>query len=173
MFNSAEGIVTPININLVPMKIEDIPWAVALIRTAMNEDEADWADRSMRFHFVCADNGLEDGRHYFIWRSDSKVLGIAGLHQYDWGPKENVWLGWFALDPDLHGKGLGSKLFDEMVSLAKQMGFKKMFIETYMSPTFEKARRFYQNKGFNPAGEIKDYLPDGEAMIVYLNVLDS
>ncbi len=149
----------------------DIPEAVDLIRRAMNQDEADWADKTMHFHFGCAENNLDDGRYYFVWKNGSKVQGITGLHQYNWGPKENVWLAWFALDPDLHGKGLGSKLFDEMVSLAIKMGFKKMFIETYISPTFEKARMFYQNKGFKPAGEIENYLPDGEAMIVYLKVL--
>jgi GNAT superfamily N-acetyltransferase len=163
----------PIKINLVPMKKGDMPKAVALIRRAMNQDEADWANRTMRFHFDCAENKLDDGRHYFVWQNDSKVLGIAGLHHYNWGPKDNVWLGWFALDPDLQGKGLGSNLFDEMVSLAKKMGFRKIFIETYMSPTFEKAGKFYQNKGFKPAGEIENYLPDGEAMIVYLKVLEA
>ena len=162
---------TPININLVPMYKGDIPDAVDLIRRAMNQDEADWANKTMHFHFECAENKLDDGRYYFVWKNSSKVQGITGLHQYNWGPKENVWLAWFALDPDLHGKGLGSKLFDEMVSLAIKMGFKKMFIETYISPTFEKARRFYQNRGFKPAGEIDNYLPDGEAMIVYLKVL--
>ena len=60
-----------------------------------------------------------------------------------------------------------------MVSVAIKMGFKKMFIETYMSPTFEKARKFYQNKGFKPAGEIETYLHDGETMIVYLKVLEA
>ena len=164
---------TPKDINLVHMKKEDIPWAVDLIRIAMNQDEADWASKTMHFHFSCAENSLDDGRYYFVWQNDSKVLGIVGLHQYYWGPKENVWLGWFALDPNLHGKGLGSRLFDEMVSLAKGLGFKKMFIETYISPTFEKARKFYQNKGFKPAGEIENYLPDGEAMIVYLKVLEA
>jgi len=164
---------TPENISLVPMKKDDIPKAVDLIRRAMNQNEADWANRAMHFHFGCAEKKLDDGRNYFVWQNDSIVLGIAGLHHYDWGPKENVWLGWFALDPDLQGKGLGGRLFDEMVSLAKEMGFKKMFIETYMSPTFEKARKFYQNKGFKPAGEIENYLPDGEAMIVYLKVLEA
>jgi GNAT superfamily N-acetyltransferase len=155
------------------MKKKDIPGAVDLIRIAMNHDEADWADKTMHFHFGCAENNLDDGRYYFVWKNDSKVLGIAGLHQYNWGPKENVWLGWFALDPDLQGKGLGSRLFDEMVSLAKKMGFRKIFIETYISPTFEKARKFYLNKGFRPAGEIENYLPAGEAMIVYLKVLEN
>jgi GNAT superfamily N-acetyltransferase len=158
-------------INLVHMKKEDIPGAVELIRVAMNRDEADWAEITMHHHFGSAENDLDDGRHYFVWQDDSKVLGIAGLHHYEWGPKENVWLGWFALDPDLHGKGLGSKLFDQVVSLAKEMGFKKLFIETYSSPTFEKASKFYQNKGFKRAGEIQNYLPDGEAMIVYLKML--
>jgi GNAT superfamily N-acetyltransferase len=158
-------------VNLVPMKREDIPGAVDLIRIAMNEDEADWADVTMHHHFGCVENSLDDGRHYFVWKNGSKVHGIVGLHQYNWGPTENIWLGWFALDPDLHGKGLGSELFDRALSRAKEMRFRKLFIETYASQTFEKARRFYEKKGFEQIGKIENYLPDGEAMIVYLKVI--
>lgn len=159
-------------INLVEMQQHDIPDAVNLIKHAMNDDEADWANMTMNYHFGCASNHLDDGRYYYVWQNDTKVVGITGLHHYNWGPKENVWLGWFALDPDLHGMGLGHELLDQMVLLAKEKGFKKLFIETYMSPTFEKARSFYQSKGFKLAGQIENYLPDGESMVVYMKELE-
>jgi GNAT superfamily N-acetyltransferase len=165
--------VTPKSTRLVHMKKADIPGAVDLIRIAMNEDESHWASQTMHHHFGCVEKGLDDGRHYFVWKNDSKVLGIAGFHHYNWGPTENVWLGWFALDPHLHDKGLGSELFDQVVSRAKEKGFKKLFIETYASKTFAKARKFYEKKGFEQAGEIENYLPGGEAMIIYLKVLET
>ena len=164
---------TPEDINLVHMKKRDIPGVVNLIREAMNNDEADWANETMYSHFRCIENDIEDGRYYFVWKTELKVQAVTGLHHYNWGPKENVWLGWFAVAPALHGKRIGSALFNEMISLAKEMGFKKLFIETYSSPTFEKARKFYQNRGFKPTGEIKNYLPDGEAMVVYAKTLES
>ncbi len=159
--------------SLISMTKEDIAGVVDLIRTAMNPDEAEWASGAVHFHFACLENNLHDGRNYFVWKNRERVLGVTGLHHYDWGPKENVWLGWFALDPLLQGKGFGDRLFDSMISYAKEMGFKKMFIETYISPAFEKARRFYEKKGFRPVGRIENYLPDGDAMIVYLKVLET
>ncbi len=48
-----------------------------------------------------------------------------------------------------------------------QAGYKNFLIETYDSPTFEKARSFYKAKGFSEIGRIEDYLPDGAAMIVF------
>ena len=61
---------TPKRINLVHMKKEDIPGAVELIRVAMNRDEADWASITMHHHFGCAENNLDDGRHYFVLAVD-------------------------------------------------------------------------------------------------------
>jgi type I site-specific restriction endonuclease len=49
--------------------------------------------------------------------------------------------------------------------------YRKMFIETYSSPTFDKARRFYTAQGFNEVGGIRNYLPDGADMVVYLKTL--
>ena len=158
-------------ITLAGMRKEDVPGAVELIRAAMNEEEADWACRSMQYHFECVEKNLDDGRHYFVWQKNSKVLGVVGLHHYNWGPKENVWLGWFALEPKLHGAGAGSRLLDEVICHAENMGFRKVFIETYTSPTFAKARKFYERKGFKKAGRIDNYLPDGSAMVVYLKIL--
>ncbi|OHB76109.1 MAG: hypothetical protein A2Z25_15805 [Planctomycetes bacterium RBG_16_55_9] len=51
--------------------------------------------------------------------------------------------------------------------LAVQAGYKKLLVETYDSPTFEKARHFYRARGFLQTGRVDNYLPDGSAMIVF------
>ena len=52
-------------------------------------------------------------------------------------------------------------------AFAAERGDRKLLVETYEHPDFEKARRFYENSGFREAGRIADYLADGSAMIVY------
>lgn len=159
------------NSRLENMTANDIDEAVELIKIAMNEDEAAWARKTMKSHFGCVKHKLVDGRNYFLWRENEKIIGVVGLHNYIWGPEENVWLSWFAVDPNHHGKGFGSRLLIEVEKVAVEMGYKKFFIETYDSFTFDKARSFYKEKGFVEVGKVSNYLPDGSAMIVYAKEL--
>lgn len=154
-------------VKLQQMSAEDIDAAVELISVAMNRHEAVWAKTTMKFHFECLEHGLNDGRSYFVWKKADKILGLVGLHNYIWGPKENVWLAWFAVAPGCQGKGYGGRMLTEIEKLAIDIGYKKFFVETYDNPDFDKARSFYQSKGFVEAGVVRDYLPDGSSMIVY------
>jgi len=156
-----------LNISVEPMTEADIADSVKLIAASMNQDEAEWARETMDFHFKCKISGLNSGREYYVWRYNNKIQGLVGLHRYLWGPKENVWLSWFAVHPEHHGKGAGSALMDAIEKQAKEAGFKKFLIETYDSPAFKKARSFYSAKGFLKIGKIKGYLPDDSAMIVF------
>ncbi len=154
-------------INLQKMSAKDIGSAVELIAAAMNRHEADWARVTMEFHFECLKHKLSDGRCYYVWKEGDKITGLVGLHNYIWGPTENVWLAWFAVDPSYQSKGYGGRLLLEVEKLAVDMGYKKFFIETYDNPVFDKARSFYQTKRFTEVGFVKNYLPDGSSMIVY------
>ena len=152
---------------LEPMQERDIGAAAELVARAMNADEGRWARRTMTFHFGCKEHGLDDGRSYFVHRQSNKIVGLVGLHHAIWGPEKNVWLAWFAVDPNVQGQGLGRTLLEEIESLARQKGFAKLLVETYEHADFDKARRFYERNGFERAGKVEDYLPDGSAMIVY------
>jgi GNAT superfamily N-acetyltransferase len=150
-----------------PMIEPDIEDAVELITVAMNRDEARWARETMEFYFACKKQDIDSGREYYLWRHQGKIQGLVGLHRYLWGPRENVWLAWFAVHPQLHRAGVGSAMLDEVEERARQSGYRKFLIETYDSPTFEKALSFYKSKGFSQVGKIDNYLPDGSAMLVF------
>ncbi len=159
------------DITLEKMTANHIDEAVELVRLAMNPDEADWARESISFHFGCSDHNLDDGRSYYLARIESRVVGLVGLHRYVWGPPENVWLGWFAVHPDHHRTGIGRGLMERTEQLALEQGYRKFFVETYDSSTFEKARAFYTSMGFTQTGRIENYLPDGSTMVVFCKQL--
>jgi GNAT superfamily N-acetyltransferase len=144
---------------------------VELIAEAMNADEGAWAGVTIGRHFDMRAAGLSDGRYYLVLRRDGALAGITGLHHYEWGPDETVWLGWFAVSPKLHGQGIGALLMRETEKTAKALGYRKLFIETYDTPKFSRAIRFYLKSGFRKAGEIESYLPDGSSMLVFLKEL--
>jgi GNAT superfamily N-acetyltransferase len=152
---------------LEPMSEEDIEVAAGLVARAMNADEGRWAARTMHFHFGCQAHGLDDGRMYYAFKQGGRIVGLAGLHHVIWGPEQNVWLAWFAVDPGIQGRGLGRKLLTAVESVAIEKGFRKLLIETYEHADFDKARRFYERNGFRQAGRVSDYLPDGSPMVVY------
>jgi len=154
------------------MNAADITPCVRLIRRAMDDDEARQARQTFRFHFACRRHGLDDGRAYYVLDADATICGLAGLHHYHWGPPENVWLAWFAVDPARQGRGLGTLLLEAMTHEARRRGYTKFFVETYSTPQFARARAFYRAHGFIQAGRVRSYLAaDAGDMIVFFKIL--
>lgn len=155
------------NINLRDMRQGDIDAIVAIIGQAMNADEGKWSRTTMERHFLARARECDDGRSYFVVEGDGMIIGITGLHFYEWGPTDMTWLGWFALHPTFQGQGLGRQMMEMICSKARERGYRRVFIETYSSPDFAKARHFYSKAGFIPAGTIARYLDRETDMIVY------
>jgi ribosomal protein S18 acetylase RimI-like enzyme len=156
---------------LEPMGASDIDAAAALVARAMNADEGRWAAKTMQFHFGCWTHGLDDGRMYYVSREDGRITGLVGLHHAIWGPEQNVWLAWFAVDPNCQGRGMGRQLLEAIERIAFDQGFRKLLVETYEHSDFDQARRFYERNGFRQMGRVRDYLPDGSDMVVYAKSL--
>jgi GNAT superfamily N-acetyltransferase len=149
------------------MMESDAPAVVDLIGRSLNCEESTQASKTLRFHFNCARQGIEDGRTYGVVTEHGTITGIVGLHHYQWGPAENVWLAWFAVDPSVQGEGLGKALFTFVLDVARREGYQKLFVETYSTGEFASARIFYQKMGMVPAGIVTPYLSGGGNMIVY------
>lgn len=158
----------------------DIPVLAQLIAETMNEDEGAWAEKALNGHWQAKLAGIDDGRTYFIFTQSAEnaqsnnqkdIIGISGIHFMDWGPEENIWLGWFALKKQLWGQEYGRKMMDLTLKEAKKLGYKKFLVETYTQPEFARAVAFYKKAGFQDAGGIKNYLPDQSDMIVLMKYL--
>lgn len=149
----------------------DVEGVARLISSAMNADEGNQARETLDFHFTCRLHGMDDGRTYYVLADTTSIQGVVGLHRYLWGPPENVWLAWFAVDPKLLGTGCGTRLLDYILDRATNGGYRKLYIETYSTPEFAAARRFYETKGFALAGGVQSYLPGGGDMVVYAREL--
>lgn len=153
------------------MEAEDIEAVVALVAEAMNAEEGAWARTTFRRHFASRASGHDDGRAYLVFEHEAVIAGISGLHCWEWGPPENVWLGWFALHPRFHGRGWGRAMLRATEAEARSRGHGKLLIETYDSPTFERAVAFYRRCGYDRVGGIRGYLPDGASMLVFMKNL--
>lgn len=148
-------------------RADDARDAALLIERAMDADERAYAERTFQEYLAARTHGIDDGRELYVYCEMERIVGITGLHRYLWGPPQNVWLSWFAVDPAMHGQGFGKRLMAATIDLARERGFAQLFIETYSSPTFARARTFYAARGFEQVGSIQGYMPDGVDMVVY------
>ncbi|MBS4200774.1 GNAT family N-acetyltransferase [Bacillus sp. FJAT-49732] len=78
------------------------------------------------------------------------VGGITAEVYWDWVEINKLWF-----DEVFRGRGLGGLLLEEAERIAIDKGAKKALLTTY---EFQ-ARSFYEKKGYEVVGEIKDYPP--------------
>lgn len=78
---------------------------------------------------------------------------------------------WIAVDPNIHGKGLGSKLVKHMEEDLRSAGGKLILIETSGKAEYENERKFYTKNGYEVQTIIKDFYRSGDDLYVYRKYL--
>lgn len=78
---------------------------------------------------------------------------------------------WIAVDPNIHGKGIGSKLIEHMESDVKKLNGYLILIETSGKAQYEGERRFYEKNGYDVQTIIKDFYRNGDDLFVYRKYL--
>lgn len=59
--------------------------------------------------------------------------------------------------PDALGRGAGGAMLAHLTAIARQMGMRRLSLETGNSPLFAAANRLYQREGFERTGPFGDY----------------
>jgi len=78
---------------------------------------------------------------------------------------------WIAVDPNIHGKGTGSKLVKYMEEDLKSQGGNLILIETSGKDSYENERKFYAKNGYEIQTIIKDFYSRGDDLVIYLKYL--
>ncbi|HEX9012179.1 MAG TPA: GNAT family N-acetyltransferase, partial [Anaerolineaceae bacterium] len=87
---------------------------------------------------------VENGGVFLVLREGDQIIGTGALRRYDGhtGEIKRVWL-----LPDYHGQGLGYRLMQALLGVARDYGYTKVRLQT--SPSFQpRAFLFYQQLGF-------------------------
>lgn len=85
---------------------------------------------------------------YVVVRKEEKVLGCGGFAPLTGGDPDTCELRKMYFLEEARGKGLGRKMLEMSLVGAKEMGFKKCYLETLQH--MEAARRLYEKVGFLP-----------------------
>ena len=96
-----------------------------------------------------------------LFRSVLSVSGPTPLTEstYD--------LYWIAVDPAVHGKGLGKELIRHCEEYVKSRGGTLIIAETSSQPKYEGTRMFYRRSHYLEESRIKDYYAPGDDLVVY------
>jgi putative acetyltransferase len=95
------------------------------------------------------DYGAPAGRLLLAFQ-DGQLAGCVALRKIGEGVCEMKRL---FVRPDFHGKGLGRRLIDQVVKEAKEIGYRRMRLDT-LPPRMNKAIALYRGLGFR---EIEPY----------------
>lgn len=96
---------------------------------------------------------------YWVAEEDGIIIGGCGIFPTEGLPKGYAELVKFYLLPAIRGKGIGKKLLLKSISSAKDMGYKKLYLESF--PELANAVGMYEKIGFkkiqNPLGNSGHY----------------
>jgi putative acetyltransferase len=89
----------------------------------------------------------QKGAAYRIAENDGKILGGGGIFPSPGLPEGTCELVKMYLSPSARGMGLGGRLINECLRLAKEMGYRQVYLESM--PELKKALSVYEKFGFS------------------------
>jgi ribosomal protein S18 acetylase RimI-like enzyme len=114
--------------------------------------------------------GIESGYHFLFAEEDKKVLGYSCF-----GPipctVESYDIYWIAVQEDLRRSGLGVELLKKVEEKIREMGGKRIYVETSSREQYEPTRLFYSRCGYRKEATLKNFYSPGDDKVIYLRAL--
>lgn len=135
-------------ITIREIKQNDNPAVAKVIRDVLIEHDVPrvgtaYADPELDAMFEAYNN---PGSVYFVLEKDDKIVGGAGIAPLQKGHESVCELQKMYFLLEARGRGLGSLLIEKCLLAAKEMGYKKCYLETM--PYMQNAQRLYLRTGF-------------------------
>ena len=105
--------------------------------------------------FIPVFNELADRKSLFVYEINGERIGMFKLVTQKYRNSHIVYLGGIAIHPDHWGKGFGSMMMQEVISIAKLRGYAR--IELTVATINNQAIRTYEHAGFVNEGVLKKY----------------
>jgi len=104
---------------------------------------------------------------------DGSTARVAGYACYGATPltQGTFDLYWIAVDPALHGSGVGQRLMQATEDAIRREGGRLMLIETASNPSYDKTRAFYRAWGCDEIARVPDFYAVGDDKILYARKL--
>ncbi len=95
---------------------------------------------------------------------------LAGYVCYGPTPgTDRTWdLYWIAVDPVLHGAGVGTMLLAEVERRLQQQHARMLVIETSSRSEYDATRVFYRRRGYSERARVREFYAPGDDRIIYI-----
>jgi aminoglycoside 6'-N-acetyltransferase I len=115
---------------------------------------------------IALDNPAQDDYHFFVYAEDSKIMGYhcTGRRPLTDGVYD---LYWIAVDPDIHGKGIGKALVENAYDFVKEHNGRWLLAETSGKESYCKTKEFYLRNDFKVIAQINDFYSVGDDLLVF------
>lgn len=148
---------------------------VLQIISAQNKIDGENADEYYRRYFSDDDRVVSPRERHFVATMDPEglVVGIAGFcpDKDDW--KGVLWLTWFYVAPEYRERGIGTKLLRCVIDQVRELGIRKLYVDTSTGESFATAVSMYKRFGFREEGRLLDYYEEGEHCPIFGLRLDA
>lgn len=74
---------------------------------------------------------------------------------------------WIAVDPALHGNGVGGDLLLAVEAALRAEGARLLLIETASKPSYDATRAFYLARGCREVARVPDFYAPGDDKVIY------
>ena len=134
---------------IIPLSKETADQAIALVQRIF----ASTSNEDIRTAF---EGGLGNRKAYSRWKIsqlkywvivEKKVIATTGMYEL-LDDNDSYWVGWMCVDPEFRRRGLGRKLLEFVVDLAKKAGKKYVRLYTSTDPNEAAAQKLYEKRGF-------------------------
>ena len=136
------------NIVIRTIQLSDNPELASLVKDTLAEFGADKPDTA--YFDPLTDTLFEvfqkSGSIYNVAEMDGKIIGGAGVFPTDGLDEDTCELVKMYLRPHVRGMGLGRLLIEKCIQQAKELGYKKIYLESM--PELKQALKVYEKFGF-------------------------
>jgi len=115
------------------------------------------------------DGLLDPAITFCSYRADGELLGVGALKRLD---GEHAEIKSMHTAIAARGRGVGRAVLNHLLGLARDHGYRRVYLETGTMIEFEPARALYASAGFVACGPFADYQPSEDNFFMTL-VLDA
>jgi ribosomal protein S18 acetylase RimI-like enzyme len=74
---------------------------------------------------------------------------------------------WIAVDPRIHGRGVGARLTAHAEETIRTHGGGLIMVETSSRPTYDGTRAFYVRRDYKELARVRSYYRPGDDLVLY------
>lgn len=114
--------------------------------------------------------GLSSGYYFIFAEMGEEVIGYSCF-----GPipctTESYDIYWIAVQDRLRGSGLGREILERVEPTIRNMGGKRIYVETSSRDQYKPTRSFYMRCGYKEEATLEHFYSPGDHKVIFLKVL--